>query len=120
MIEFVHFIIMTITLLILVLSNAVAHADKPLPDSMPVKAAQDFDYAVLRKQRTAQKLFEKYQKLLNEELKASTKDETDLIDRLEKQYSFRAVDEHGQTYDVVDPDTGKITRKNQPPAVKRR
>lgn len=103
--------LISVMIAFLCLGLTVVHAEKPLPESIPVKAAQDLDYAMYRKAKKLQKLVEKYDKIINDELKASTKDETELIERLEKQYSLQLYPkEPNGPHDEVDPDTGKVTR----------
>ena len=93
-----------------------ARADKP-PESMPLKAAQDLDYALYSQARKAKKIYERYRLIVDEEVKQATKEEFELINRLQNQYSFRLADEKGQPLDAVDPDTGKIKRKAPPAEV---
>lgn len=95
---------------------SIIYADAPPatpPESMPIKAAQDLDYALYSHARKMTKIRDKYQKMAEEELGKSAKDEIELIKKLEKQYTFRLFDEKGQRIDTIDPDTGKITRKEK-------
>ena len=98
------------TLLALIFTSLLSIAYAEPQNMLPLKAAQDLDYAQYSRARKAKKIVEKYQKLMNDELMQATKDENELIAKLEKQYNFRLFDEKGQPVDLVDPDTGKITR----------
>ena len=105
-------------LLLVMLMCSIALADpktppppaKPLPDSMPLKAAKDLDYAIYTHQRKALKLAEKYKKLFEEELKTATTEEDALIADLSKRYGLKLMGKVGELVDTVDPDTGKIER----------
>lgn len=104
---------MRLVLILLFATTALAEEKKTLPDSMPVKAAQDLDYTIYVRNRKTNKIIEKYQKLLDEEMKAAIKTEVEFVKEIERKYSLTLFDEKGQQVDKVDFETGKITRKKK-------
>lgn len=87
------------------LGVSMVHAEEKLPDAMPKAAAQDLDYALLKRADKTQKIVEELQKRLQVETAAENK----IIETLAIKYHLR-FDDKGKPIDRVDAETGKITR----------
>ncbi len=93
-------------LFLFVLGTTLARADTKLPDSMPAQAAQDLDYAQMKRARIVNEALEEFKKMLT---KLTYKQDKTIAEIVEK-YKLHLFDERGQMLDSVDSETGKIHR----------
>lgn len=92
------------------LGVSVVRADEKLPDSMPRAAAQDLDYAILKRNAKRQEIISELQK----RLRIETAEEDKIIEDLAKKYNLH-FDDNGKLLDTFDVKTGKISRATTTP-----
>jgi hypothetical protein len=80
------------------------------PASMPISAAQDLDYALMKRQQIVNDAIEEFKR----ELAKRTVKQDKTIKELVEKYKLHLYDEKGQPLDSVDVETGKIRRGAAP------